>query len=165
MLAPIMNSALQTSARKAPEPVEQAASVGVIEALGIEPLSLSHWAMDRSSVTVVRITATLSLLASCGPGHPESRSFYAAHAPTICAEPGSVIFWDLSALLSTNLSVVTTMVGVGKANRHEIAQLHMFYRSPLVGMAVTVSNVALGGLIQLYREAEPFHAALREAAG
>jgi len=136
----------------------------MLDELGVKPLSREHWTMDRSSVTFVQITPTLSLVASCGPGHPQSRSFYAAHAPTSCAGPDSVIFWDLSGLLSTDLSVVSTVLGVGKTHRHRIAQVHMFYRSPLIGMAVTVGNVALGGLIQLHREADPFHDALREAA-
>jgi hypothetical protein len=39
----------------------------------------------------------------------------------------------------------------------------MYYASPFVGMAVTVGNVALGGLIEFYRQPEPFVEALRRA--
>ena len=52
--------------------------------------------------------------------------------------------------------MVRTCLGIGKAKRANLRAVHMFYDSPLVGMAVTVGNVALGGLLQLYREPEPF---------
>jgi hypothetical protein len=67
-----------------------------------------------------------------------------------------VIFWDLGALTSTDLGVVRTCVGIGKDNRHNLAKVHMFYASPFVGMAVTVANVALGGLLQLHPGPESF---------
>lgn len=149
--------------RQPTQVIEQAESIGLLEQLGVKPLSVARWSMDKSAVTIMQITERLSMVASCGPGHPESRTFYAAHAPSTCASPDSVIFFDLSKLLSTDLGVVSTCLSVGKANRPNIARVHMFYRSPLVGMAVTVGNVALGGLIQLHRDAETFHDALTAA--
>jgi hypothetical protein len=150
--------------RKPQESVEQAASVAMLERAGVKPRSSASWSMDRTAITFVHVSERLSLIASCGPGHPESRTFYAAHAPSTCAAPDSVIFWDLSQLLTTDLGVVSTCLSVGKANRHNIAAVHMHYRSPMVGMAVTVGNVALGGLIRLYKDAESFHEALLSAA-
>jgi hypothetical protein len=149
--------------RKQRESLGEGAGVEVITRLGVEPLSVVHWSQDRSSVIFVELTPLLHLVASRGPGHAESRGFYAAHAPSTCSREGSVIFWDLGGLLSTNLGVVSTCLGVGKANRKNIAQLHMYYASPLVGMAVTVGNVALGGLIEFYRTPEPFVDALTRA--
>jgi len=146
-----------------PVEVEQAESLGLIDQLGVRPHAVERWARDRSTVTFLHLTDRLHLVASCGPGHPGSIEFYAAHAPTVCAQPNSVIFWDLSKLLSTDLGVVRTCLAVAKDNYANLGQVHMFYRSPMIGMAVTVANLALNGLIQLYREPEPFHAALRSA--
>lgn len=134
-----------------------------VDRLGIEPLSVAQWSMDNSSVMFVRLAPLLWLVASRGPGHPGSRSFYEMHAPTTCAREGSVIFWDLGGLLSTDLGVVSICLGVGKANRQNIERVHMYYASPLIGMAVTVGNVALGGLIEFYRQPEPFVEALARA--
>jgi hypothetical protein len=139
------------------------AGAELVDRLGLEPLSVARWSMDSSSVMFVQLAPLLWLVASRGPGHPESRSFYDAHARTTCAHEGSVIFWDLGGLLSTDIGVVSICLGVGKANRKNIAQLHMYYASPFVGMAVTVGNVALGGLIEFYRQPEPFVEALTRA--
>jgi hypothetical protein len=135
----------------------------LITRLGLEPVSVARWSKDSSSVIFVEIAPLLHLVASRGPGHADSRSFYAAHAPSACSREGSVIFWDLGGLLSTDLGVVSTCLGVGKTYRKNIKQLHMYYASPLVGMAVTVGNVALGGLIEFHRQPEPFAAALTQA--
>lgn len=138
-------------------------SVELIESLGLDLVSLEWWAADKSTVVFVRITDRLSLAVSQGPGHRDSLPFYSDQAPKTCANPGSVIFFDVGRLSSTDLRVVSTLLSVGKANRHNLAEVHMLYTSPLVGMAVTVGNIALSGLIRLYHEAEPFHAALRSA--
>jgi hypothetical protein len=148
---------------RADPPIELAESLGLIDRIGVMPIATHRWTLDRSAVTFVHVTDRLHLVASCGPGHSGSVEFYAAHAPTTCAVPGSVIFWDLSKLMTTDLSVVRTCLGIAKANHKNLAQVHMFYRSPMIGMAVTVANLALNGLIQLYGEAEPFHLALRGA--
>jgi len=131
----------------------------MVERLGAPVLWSERWSEDTSSVEISQITPVLAVMASRGPGHPNSKPFYAEHAPRICARPGSQIFWDLGSLTSTDLGVVRTCLGIGKANRANLGAVHMFYDSPLVGMAVTVGNVALGGLLQLYREPEPFVAA------
>lgn len=136
----------------------------VLERFGFEPISVARWSEGSSSVDIVRLTPQLAVIASRGPGHPNSRSFYAEHAPTTCGREGSVIFWDLGGLTSTDLGVVSTCVGVGKAQRHNIARVHMYYDSPMVGMAITVANVALRGLIEFYRGPEPFVAAFTEAS-
>jgi hypothetical protein len=138
----------------------EGAGAELITRLGLVPVSVARWSQDSSSVMFVELAPLLHFVASRGPGHPDSRSFYLAHAPSTCAREGSVIFWDLGGLLSTNLGVVSAVLGVGKANRKNIAQLHMYYASPLVGMAVTVGNVALGGLIEFYRQPDPFVEAL-----
>jgi hypothetical protein len=160
----LAHGAMRTNSdHKQRDSLGEGAGVELITRLGIEPLSVARWAKDSSSVMFVELAPRLHLVASRGPGHPDSRSFYLAHAPGACAREGSVIFWDLGGLLSTDLSVVSACLGVGKANRKNIAQLHMYYASPLVGMAVTVGNVALGGLIQFYRQPDPFVEALRAA--
>lgn len=145
------------------ESLGEGVGADLITRLGLEPVSVARWSKDSSSVIFVELAPLLHLVASRGPGHPDSRSFYAAHAPSACSRPGSVIFWDLGGLLSTDLGVVSTCLGVGKANRKNIAALHMYYASPLVGMAVTVGNVALGGLIDFYRQPDPFIEALTRA--
>ena len=139
-------------------------SVQLIDSLGIETFARMHWSEDSSSVDFVRITEHLSLAVSQGPGHPGSVPFYRERAPETCSLPGSVIFFDVSRLQSTDLGVVSTLMSVGKANRHNLAEVHMLYTSPLIGMAVTVGNIALAGLVRLYREVEPFHVALEAAA-
>jgi hypothetical protein len=154
---------MRTNADKQHEPLGQGAGVEVVTRLGLEPLSIARWSKDSSTVMFIELAPLLYLVASRGRGHPDSRGFYAAHAPSTCSREGSVIFWDLGGLLSTDLGVVSTCLGVGKANRKNIAQLHMYYASPLVGMAVTVGNVALGGLIEFYRQPEPFVQALTQA--
>lgn len=145
------------------EPLGEGAGAELVDRLGIEPLSVARWSKDSSSVLFVELRPRLYLVASRGPGHPESRSFYQAHAPTTCTHEGSVIFWDLGGLLSTDTGVVKICLGVGKTHRKNIAQLHMYYASPLIGMAVTVGNVALGGLIEFHRQPEPFVDALARA--
>jgi hypothetical protein len=149
--------------RKQRESLGEGAGVELITRLGLEPVSVARWSKDSSSVMFVELAPLLHLVVSRGRGHPDSRSFYLAHAPSTCSREGSVIFWDLGGLQSTDLGVVSTCLGVGKANRKNIAQLHMYYASPLVGMAVTVGNVALGGLIEFHRQPEPFVDALARA--
>ena len=139
-------------------------SHGMVERLGLTPLSHERWAEDDSSVDIIRVTETLSVLATCGPGHIGARPFYERYAPQTCQHPESVIFRDLGSLTSTELTIVRTCIGIGKDNRHNLAAVHMFYDSPMVGMAVTVANVALGGIFSLYREAEPFVEAFNAAA-
>jgi len=119
-------------------------------------MSLARWAKDSSCVVIARVTRQVAVISSRGPGHPESRDFYAEHGPATCGEANSVIFWDLGGLQSTDLGVVGICVGVGKANLRNIAAVHMFYDSPMIGMAVTVANVALRGLIHFHREPQPF---------
>ena len=145
------------------ESLGQGAGAALVDRLGLTPLSIARWEKDSSSVMFVELRPLLYLVASRGPGHPESRSFYETHAPTTCSQPDSVIFWDLGGLLSTDIGVVSICLGVGKNYRKNIAQLHMYYASPLIGMAVTVGNVALGGLIEFYRQPEPFVDALTRA--
>jgi hypothetical protein len=154
---------LPNAHHKQREPLGEGAGAEFITRLGLVPVSVARWSKDASSVMFVELAPRLHLVASRGPGHPESRSFYLAHAPGACGREGSVIFWDLGGLTSTDLGVVSTVLGVGKANRKNIAQLHMYYASPLVGMAVTVGNVALGGLIEFYRQPDPFVEALGRA--
>lgn len=149
--------------RKQRDELGEGAGAELITRLGLVPVSVARWSKDSSSVMFVELAPRLHLVASRGPGHPDSRSFYLAHGPSACAREGSVIFWDLGGLLSTDLGVVSTVLGVGKAHRKNIAQLHMYYASPLVGMAVTVGNVALGGLIEFHRQPEPFVEALARA--
>jgi hypothetical protein len=145
------------------EPLGEGAGAQLVDRLGLVPVSIARWSKDSSSVMFVELRPLLWLVASRGPGHPESRGFYETYAPTTCAHEGSVIFWDLGGLLSTDIGVVGICLGVGKTYRKNIAQLHMYYASPLIGMAVTVGNVALGGLIDFYRQPEPFVEALARA--
>ncbi|MCA9682656.1 MAG: hypothetical protein KC457_10705 [Myxococcales bacterium] len=142
---------------------QKKSGVEVIDRSDVEPMSLVRWAKDSSCVVIARITPQVSVVSSRGPGHPGSRDFYTEHGPTTCCEADSVIFWDLGGLLSTDLGVVGICVGVGKNNRHNIAAVHMYYDSPMVGMAVTVANVALRGLIHFHREPQPFFEAFDRA--
>jgi hypothetical protein len=146
-----------------PEALGVPPSVKLVDSLGVETFARKHWAQDRSSVDIVRITELLSLVVSQGPGHPGSVPFYREHAPETCGQAGSVIYFDVSRLQSTDLGVVSTLMSVGKAHRHNLAEVHMLYTSPLIGMAVTVGNIALAGLVRLYREVEPFQIALEAA--
>src|SRR5688500_9161201 len=96
------------------EPLGQGAGAECVDQLGLEPLSVARWSKGRSTVMFVELRPLLFLVASRGPGHPESRSFYETHAPTTCSREGSVIFWDLGGLLSTDIGVVSICLGVGK---------------------------------------------------
>ena len=136
----------------------------MVTRLGARPLSVERWAQDDSTVEIIRVTEQLAVMASRGPGHPAAVPFYAEFAPLTVVNAGSIVFWDLGSLTSTELSVVRTCLGIGKANLHNIAAVHMFYDSPLIGMAITVANVALDGLLSLYRDPEPFVEAFLETA-
>src|SRR5690349_510730 len=118
---------MHVDARPKPrEPLGPGAAVELVDRLELEPLSVARWEKDSSSVMFVQLRPRLYVVASRGPGHPESRSFYEAHAPTTCSQPDSVIFWDLGGLLSTDIGVVSICLGVGKTYRKNIAQLHMY---------------------------------------
>src|SRR5690349_2779076 len=98
---------------KSREPLGPGAGAELVDRLGLEPLSVARWSMDSSSVMFVQLAPLLWLVASRGPGHPESRSFYEAHASGTCSREGSVIFWDLGGLLSTDIGVVSSSLVVG----------------------------------------------------
>lgn len=82
---PSMDTDIVSQPREPRMPIQDPPALDVIRRLDVTPLSITRWREDQTTVTFVQISDGLSLVDSRGPGHPASRSFYAAHAPGTCS--------------------------------------------------------------------------------
>lgn len=128
----------------------------IVDCLGRGPLDVARWSKGPSSVDVLRLTERTSMIITRGPGSADAVDFHAEQGARVCGIEDAVLFWDAGALTSSNLDVMRTCMGVGKANLHNLAAVYVLYDSPIVGMAITVVNLSLGGRLRFYRQREPF---------
>jgi hypothetical protein len=73
------------------------------------------------------------------------------------------LFDDLEELTGYESELRIRLTEWSRKNRSKVVGFHIFTRSRLVAMGVTVANLALGGTIRAHLRRETFEAALREA--
>lgn len=78
--------------------------------------------------------------------------------------PGIVMFWDASRLDSFASSFRATCTDHILANRKTLGEIATLSQSALIAMAISATNLALGGILHSYRDREKFLAAKRAAA-
>jgi hypothetical protein len=74
------------------------------------------------------------------------------------------IFFDMGKLVNYDSALRTLLTTHFSEHRPKIASLHVFTRSRLVSMGVSVANLALGNLITSYRDVGRFMKALDDTA-
>jgi hypothetical protein len=78
--------------------------------------------------------------------------------------PGLVMYWDASGLESFSNSFRATCTDYILANRKTIGEIATLSQSALIAMAISATNLALGGILNSYRDRDKFFAAQRAAA-
>jgi hypothetical protein len=78
--------------------------------------------------------------------------------------PGVTMYWDASRLDSFSNAFRATCTDHLLANRKTISELATLSQSALIAMAISATNLALGGIVHSYRDRDKFLAAQRAAA-
>lgn len=78
--------------------------------------------------------------------------------------PGVAMYWDASRLESFASAFRAICTDHLMANRKTIGEVATLSQSALVAMAISATNLALGGILHSYRDREKFLAARRAMA-
>jgi hypothetical protein len=78
--------------------------------------------------------------------------------------PGVAMYWDASRLDSFSSSFRSTCTDHLLANRKTISELATLSQSGLIAMAISATNLALGGIVNSFRDRDKFLAAQRATA-
>lgn len=78
--------------------------------------------------------------------------------------PGMTMYWDASRLDSFVSSFRSTCTDHILANRKTLGEIATLSQSALIAMAISATNLALGGILNSFRDKDKFHAAQRAAA-
>lgn len=82
----------------------------------------------------------------------------------VAAIPAVAMYWDASRLESFSNSFRATCTEHLLANRKTLGEVATLSLSALIAMAISATNLALGGIVSSYRDREKFLAARRAAA-
>jgi hypothetical protein len=72
-------------------------------------------------------------------------------------------FLDFADMESYDSGFRSELTGWGLENRPRLKSIHTFSHSKIVNMGATVASLALGGMIQVHKDAESFEAAAARA--
>lgn len=78
--------------------------------------------------------------------------------------PGVAIYWDASRLDSFANSFRATCTDHILANRKTMGEIATLSQSALIAMAISATNLALGGIVHSFRDRDKFLAAQRACA-
>lgn len=78
--------------------------------------------------------------------------------------PGIAMYWDASGLESFSNSFRAKCTDHLLANRKTISEIATLSQSALIAMAISATNLALGGILNSYRDRDKFLAAQRATA-
>jgi hypothetical protein len=78
--------------------------------------------------------------------------------------PGIAMYWDASRLDSFANSFRATCTDHIMANRKTMGEIATLSQSALIAMAISATNLALGGIVHSYRDRDKFLAAQRATA-
>lgn len=123
-----------------------------------------RWSTDRGSITLLRPAPTIMVWVY--DGHVDTPAYadaiMQATEPAMAAGLKPIQFIDLEKLTSYDSTFRVKIAEWGKKNKDRLGKLYIYYKteSKLVGMAVYVINLALGGAYHIMRTRREFDATL-----
>ena len=129
-------------------------------------MSEGHWVWEgaRGRVEVRQLGPRFATFDLVGRVEADSVSMIDEVLGRIAAIPGIVMYWDASRLDSFAQAFASKCTEHLLANRKTIEELATLSLSALIAMAISATNLALGGIVHSYRDRDKFMVAQRAAA-
>lgn len=129
-------------------------------------MSDGHWVWEgeRGRIEVRQLGPRLVTLELIGRADETSVPMIDEVLRQVLAVPGTSLYWDASRLDSFANSFRTTCTEHILAHRKTIGEIATLSHSALIAMAISATNLALGGILKSYRDRDKFIAAMRATA-
>jgi predicted DNA-binding ribbon-helix-helix protein len=129
-------------------------------------VSNGHWVWEgaRGRVEVRQLGPRFVSVDLVGRVEDEAATMIEAVLEQVAPIPGVAMYWDASRLDSFTSSFRSACTDHLLANRKTIGELATLSQSALIAMAISATNLALGGLVNSYRDRDKFFAAQRATA-
>ncbi len=122
-----------------------------------------EWLGARGSLDYVRLREDIVLVVLRGHMDGDAGDNLGANLPWLFQNPCTTVFWDSGEMRSHGARVPAQVVPVLGRMRRNIEGFHVLVNSPILAMTAAGANLALGGMLSVYRERERFTDALSEA--
>ena len=123
------------------------------------------WRSEQGEVTISRRGLRVAVLRLTGITDQPAAPIIERTLTQLFAETTQLhTFWDLEQLVNYHSDVRVFSTRVLLAHRAKLASVHTLSTSRIVGMGVSVANLALGGIIQMHKTRDSFDQALSRVA-
>jgi serine/threonine protein kinase len=128
---------------------------------GRAPVDRVHWSGAAGFVELARVVPNIVLVHMSGVIESAAAKLFQEHfGPLLQRNPPTHVFWHLAAVKAYPSDVREASLRCLTEHREEIVSVHVLNGPGLVGMAVSLAAVALGGKTHVYEEQARWRAAL-----